>query len=99
MQRTIPATHPSLDGHFPGNPVVPGAVILEEVCLAIKEWQPGYRIQTLPSVKFLKPLKPSCTFWIDLIQSAPDKIGFTYRVSNEVYGSGTIILQPLRGTG
>ncbi len=28
---TIPADHPSLPGHFPGRPIVPAVVILDEV--------------------------------------------------------------------
>jgi 3-hydroxymyristoyl/3-hydroxydecanoyl-(acyl carrier protein) dehydratase len=28
---TIPAEHPALPGHFPGRPVVPGALLLDHV--------------------------------------------------------------------
>jgi len=37
---TIRRDHPSLPGHFPGNPVVPGVVILEEVLEAIRQTEP-----------------------------------------------------------
>jgi len=36
----IPADHPCVEGHFPGNPIVPGAVLLDEV-LAVIERQVG----------------------------------------------------------
>ena len=31
----IPADHPALAGHFPGSPIVPGVVLLDEVLQAI----------------------------------------------------------------
>ena len=35
-QFSIPFEHPALPGHFPGQPVVPGVVILEAVQTAIE---------------------------------------------------------------
>lgn len=53
----IPAGHPSLPGHFPGNPVVPGVVLLDRVAAAI-EHAGGGRLARIAAVKFLAPLRP-----------------------------------------
>ncbi len=55
----IPADHPSLPGHFPGAPVIPGVVLLEEILLAAQAcFGERMRIVTIPQVKFLSPLLP-----------------------------------------
>ena len=52
----IDAAHPALPGHFPGDPVVPGVVLLERVAAACKAWRGG-RVAKLDA-KFLQPLRP-----------------------------------------
>jgi len=52
----IPSTHPALPGHFPGNPIVPGVVLLDRVAAAIEN--SGERLARIGVVKFLTPLKP-----------------------------------------
>jgi 3-hydroxymyristoyl/3-hydroxydecanoyl-(acyl carrier protein) dehydratase len=53
---TVPATHPCLPGHFPGEPVVPGVVLLEQVLHALG--LPGGQPRELAWVKFQRPLLP-----------------------------------------
>jgi 3-hydroxymyristoyl/3-hydroxydecanoyl-(acyl carrier protein) dehydratase len=53
----ISAAHPALPGHFPGNPVVPGVVLLDRVAAALERWR-GVRVARLAQVKFLRPLLP-----------------------------------------
>lgn len=51
--------HPSLAGHFPGNPVLPGVVVLDRVISAAEAWLGGgWRVGGLPQVKFVSPLRP-----------------------------------------
>jgi len=51
----IDRAHPALAGHFPGNPVVPGVVLLERVAAALRTWR-GERVQKMDA-KFVQPLR------------------------------------------
>ena len=52
----IAATHPCFAGHFPGNPIVPGVVLLELVEALLAGH--GYRVRECAQVKFLSPVFP-----------------------------------------
>jgi 3-hydroxyacyl-[acyl-carrier-protein] dehydratase len=54
----IPAGHPAFAGHFPGMPIVPGVVLLDEAIQAVAA-DTGHRGGwNIASVKFLHPLGP-----------------------------------------
>ncbi|MGH8182443.1 MAG: hydroxymyristoyl-ACP dehydratase [Rhodanobacteraceae bacterium] len=52
----VESDHPALPGHFPGNPLVPGVVLLERVAAAWKAWH-GAAVGRLDA-KFVQPLRP-----------------------------------------
>lgn len=52
----IARDHPALPGHFPGNPLVPGVVLLERVAAACRQWR-GARMEGFDA-KFVQPLLP-----------------------------------------
>src|SRR5437764_6179023 len=62
--RAIRADHPSLAGHFPGEPIVPGVVILDEVAAALAKWREDCQLTGIRAVKFVLPLKPEQSFTI-----------------------------------
>lgn len=53
----IPPSHPALPGHFPGQPIVPGVVLLDRVAAALERAGAG-RLARIDAVKFLAPLAP-----------------------------------------
>ena len=68
----IGSDHPSLPGHFPGRPVVPGVVILDAVQAALAaHLGRAPRLQRLPQVKFVAPLLPEQDACIELDGAAP----------------------------
>ena len=56
---SIDASHPCLVGHFPGQPIVPGVLLLDRV-LSRAEACLGHRLNVvaLPVAKFTRPLLP-----------------------------------------
>ena len=72
MQFSIPSDHPCLPGHFPGRPLVPGVVVLEQVLLAVATAS-GQVVATLrlPQVKFMAPLLPDEQARVELEGQAP----------------------------
>ncbi len=62
---SIPTTHPALDGHFPGNPVVPAVVLIAEIEKAMLAHWPDYRFCGLERAKFLHPVRPEVTLMIE----------------------------------
>ena len=89
-QCLIDAHHPSLPGHFPGNPVVPGVVILDEVLHALAQWQPQWQVAGFTSVKFLKPLLPDEAFTVVLQQTKADRLKFECRKDQQAFANGAI---------
>lgn len=59
-QFSIGADHPSLPGHFPGQPVVPGVVLLDRIAAAIERADAG-SLRRIGAVKFLAPVLPGET--------------------------------------
>ena len=92
MDFIIPADHPSLPGHFPGRPLVPGVVVLERVVEAIERTHGALRPLRLPQVKFLQPLLPGEVARIELDGAAPR---WRFRVLREatLIASGEIVQQ------
>ncbi len=74
--RIIPADHPALAGHFPGNPLVPGVVILDAVIAAVTERWPGCRVTGVSSAKFMSPLRPDQRLTIKAARSGETAVRF-----------------------
>ena len=90
--RVIPRNHPSLAGHFPGNPIVPGVVVLDEVGAALAQWRKESRVTGISSVKFLAPIKPDQSFVIEFnsTDTAGNQIDFWCRLGARVVVEGRL---------
>lgn len=88
----IAVDHPAFSGHFPGTPIVPGVVLLDEVLHAIAidiglddtAWQ-------ISSVKFLSPLKPDEIVIIEHEQLANGTLKFEVVEGNRQIVIGNLV--------
>ena len=58
---SVAAGHPALAGHFPGRPIVPGVVLLDQVILMITDWLALDAARShwqISNAKFLSPVLP-----------------------------------------
>lgn len=93
MQFIIPADHPSLAGHFPDRPIVPGVILLDRVVEAIEAIHGPLPPLRLPQVKFLKPLLPGQLAQVQLQGQAP-RWRFRVQRGDELLASGEIVAGP-----
>ena len=90
--RAIAADHPSLPGHFPDAPLVPGVLILDEVLAALRNRRKDCRLTAIRTVKFLQPLKPEQLFTICFSASKDDasEVKFCCRSEGRVIVEGQL---------
>jgi 3-hydroxyacyl-[acyl-carrier-protein] dehydratase len=92
VRRAIRADHPSLPGHFPDIPLVPGVVILDEILAALLEWRRDCQLTGIRIVKFLVPLKAEQPFTISF-SASHDRVGevnFCCRIEQRIIVEGRL---------
>jgi 3-hydroxymyristoyl/3-hydroxydecanoyl-(acyl carrier protein) dehydratase len=89
LRFVVPASHPSLPGHFPGRPVVPGVVLLAQVLGAIEAAHGALPALRLPQVKFLRPLLPDepASIELDMVAAEAAARRWRFRVLREADGA------------
>ena len=55
---SVPADHPCLPGHFPGSPIVPGALLLDRITDLVLRHHPGFNLAAVAQARFLQPVLP-----------------------------------------
>ena len=83
---TAPLDHPSYAGHFPGNPVVPGVLLLELVVQALARGSP----RTVINTKFHRVLKPGESFALEW-KSSGDRSTFRCSRAAVLVAEGSLI--------
>jgi 3-hydroxyacyl-[acyl-carrier-protein] dehydratase len=84
LEIVLAADHPAADGHFPGNPVIPGAVLLGEILSALGIGSAGCRVR---NAKFLAPVRPGDRMVVDY-EAREGQTAFSCRVGETVVMKG-----------
>ncbi len=103
----IAAEHPAFEGHFPGAPLLPGVVLLDEMLRAVVAGAcadvsgsdavglgaGGSRASgwTIATAKFLHPVRPGETLTFEHAPLASGGVRFTIRSAGRAVASGTLI--------
>jgi len=89
---SIPQKHPSFPGHFPGNPIVPGVLLLERVMTyAQSHTNTPLEHCALLNVKFLASVAPGDELSLTFSESTANSFTFTVHIANGSAGSkGTL---------
>jgi 3-hydroxyacyl-[acyl-carrier-protein] dehydratase len=88
----LAAGHPTAAGHFPGNPIIPGALLLAEVLRCIEQAEGARYVScNVKSAKFLHPARPGDLVEIEYSRSATGTIEFRCAVGGTKVLSGGIV--------
>ena len=83
----IPAQHPAFDGHFPGAPLLPGVVLLDEMLQVVQA-----EAWSISTAKFLRPVRPGETLTLEHEPPlANGAVRFTIRSAGQPVATGTLI--------
>ena len=89
---TIKESHPALKGHFPGNPIVPAAVMLQTVEEAISSFSDNKRSCGLSRTRFRALLKIGFPFKICLEEKEQDRFRVEIQQDGVVVMTGTMLV-------
>ncbi|WP_049620779.1 hydroxymyristoyl-ACP dehydratase [Frateuria defendens] len=84
----IGADHPCLPGHFPGDPLVPGVLLLDEVATALRAWR-GQRLAKVAEAKFVAPLRPAQRAELTLTEAGA-RVRFEIRLGEALLARGLV---------
>jgi 3-hydroxymyristoyl/3-hydroxydecanoyl-(acyl carrier protein) dehydratase len=90
---TINASHPSLKGHFPNNPIVPGVVILDEVINLLQELKPNITVDKISMVKFTHTLLAEQKVNVEINEKSESSISFNCSHNDVKLVTGQLVVK------
>lgn len=87
----IAEDHPAFAGHFPGKPIVPGVVLLDEALHAIGlGLGKNFSACRITTAKFLSPAKPGELLEVEFTVSSTGAIDFSVMCGERKIATGSV---------
>lgn len=86
----IEVDHPSFAGHFPGQPIIPGVLLLDRAQRAV-ESNTGLALGGIPAAKFLSPAVPGDNLDLEF-EVAGSSVHFDIRCGERKIANGRFVI-------
>lgn len=86
----VPPDHPAFAGHFPGQPILPGVVLLDGALRAARAHWPARRAWGIPQAKFLQPVRPGDALRLSLTELPSGALAFVFERDGQPVASGQL---------
>lgn len=99
---SVPADHACLPGHFPGSPIVPGALLLDGITGLVLRHHPGLRLAAVAQARFLQSVLPNQVVRVaaaplspmsSTVQGTVLRVAFSGEVAGTVVVKGSLDLR------
>ena len=92
VEHSYPLDHPAAGGHFPGNPIIPGAVLLSDTLKAIEAGLgTTLTASRITAAKFRAPTRPGDRVLIEFAAPVAGRLQFTCAVNGTTVLTGEAI--------
>lgn len=93
-QFVIAPDHPSLPGHFPGQPIVPGVMLLDNAVSLVLAHMPWALLTGIAACKFTAAVSPGEVVEVACAEAKGERVDFACTAAGSVVARGTVLLRP-----